>query len=141
MCVDLSDNLLFFRNASHHGRVKVRADSGMPSHLQRIGLCHKSCVRGTADCDAHTKMVVRIRKGDIDTLQDHEFVDTEMYCRCAIGEALGIRLREVIHVKLKDASMDFTVMAIHILHSLGTRRGRRSCILTGNITNFTLSPD
>lgn len=56
-----------------------------------------------------------------------------------MGEALGIRLREVIHVKFKDSSMDFTVTAIHILHSLGVRTGRRSCILTGNITNFALS--
>jgi len=111
----------------------------MPSHLQRIGLRAKLCVRGTADCDANTKMVVRIRKSDKDTLQDHEFVETQMYCRCEMGEALGIRLREVIHVKFKDSSMDFTVTAIHILHSLGVRTGRRSCILTGNITNFALS--
>ena len=110
----------------------------MSSHLQRMGLRASLCFRGTADCDANTKMTVRIRKRDIDTIQNNEFVDAEMYCRCALGEMLGIRLREVIHVQLKDSSMDFTVMAIHILHSLGVRTGRRSCILTGNITNFAL---
>ncbi len=117
----------------------MRADWDMSSHLQRIGLRASLCLRGTADCDANTKMTVRIRKRDIDTLQNNEYVDIEMYCRCALGEALGIRLREVIHVQLKDSNMDFTVMEIYILHSLGARTGRRSCILTGNVANFALN--
>lgn len=85
-------------------------------------------------------MIVRIRKRDMSALDNNEFQDTEMYCRCAEGETLAIRIRDLVCVDLKDKiSMDFTVTAIHVLRSQNAKTGMRSCILTGHVNNFVLS--
>jgi hypothetical protein len=111
----------------------------MPSQLQRLQLRFASCAPGSASCEEHEKIKVRIRKRDLENLEENSLHYVEMYAQCAPSEALRIRQGSILQIELTQGStFDFTVVAIHVLPSLSKRNGLvRTCILSGYVSKYT----
>lgn len=97
-----------------------------------------SCVSGTASCDEHEKIRVRIRKKDLDEFDDSGLKKMDIYAQCAPDEALRVRIGSILEIQLKQGiSLDFTVIAIHVLPSLSKKNGFvRTGILSGYVSEY-----
>jgi len=110
----------------------------MPSQLRRLQMRAALCVAGTASCDEHEKIRVRIRKQDLEEFGESHLHEVDIYAQSPCTEALRVRLGSILEIELKEGStLHFTVIAIHVLPSLSKKNGFvRTGILSGYVSEY-----
>ena len=101
--------------------------------LLAFGFDSRNCVKCSGSSDKHSKMVVRIRKDDLVSIESNKTNGaSQIYVRVPDQEPLAIDVGSCVNVNTKKCELSFEVSSIHVLTSITSRtRFHRTAVLSG----------
>ena len=104
--------------------------------LLAFGFHADNCVKFSGSSNQHSKMVVRIRKDDLATIErDGEYGASQIYVRVPDQESLSVDIGSFIKVDINKRELCFEVSSIHVMTAITSQtRFYRTAVLSGSFT-------
>ena len=115
-------------NKTKHMPIRQQA-----TQLVAFGFDTRNCVSFSGSSDNHSKIAVRIRKGDYERLKnDDKDGLSQIYVRVPQQESLSIEIGRCINIPTNKCELSFEVSSIHVLTTITSQtRFYRTAVLSG----------